>query len=124
TGMDRGSVLFATAPLGLPATSEGPQWLVRLDHYRSEAHRLSWRYIADSRVNAPQSVLFPGFVLDAAERNQNFLLTDSYTFGPSYTNEFRFSYGQLHVDQSRISPQSGPLADTLPRILIQSISAP
>ena len=26
--------------------------------------------------------------------HQNFLFADSYTFGPSYTNEFRFSYGR------------------------------
>ena len=122
--MDRGSVQFATAPLSLPESDEGPQWLVRSDHQGSDAHRLSWRYIYDSRVSAPLDVLFPGFILDAAERNQNFLLTDSYTFGPSYTNEFRFSYGRLHVDQSRISPQSDPLAHTLPRIIIQNISSP
>src|SRR5207248_7945811 len=53
TGMDRGSVQFATAPQGLPRTDEGPQWLARIDHYRSEAHRLSWRYLYDSRINAP-----------------------------------------------------------------------
>jgi outer membrane receptor protein involved in Fe transport len=125
TGLDRGSVQFATAPLGLPTSNEGPQWLVRSDHHLgSEAHRLSWRYIYDSRVRAPQDVLFPGFILDTAERNQNFLFSDSYTFGPSYTNEFRFSYGRLHADQSRISPQSVPLAQTLPRITIQNISSP
>ena len=124
TGVDRGSVLFATAPLGLSKSDEGPQWLVRLDHQFSEAHRLSGRYIKDSRSNSPQSVAFPGFILDTAARNQNFLLTDSYTFGPSYTNEFRFSYGKLDADQTRISPQSVPLAQTLPKIIIQNIAAP
>lgn len=124
TGLDRGSIQFATTPLGLRTSNEGPQWLVRADHVGSEAHRLSWRYIQDSRVSAPQDVLFPGFVLDAAERNQNFLFADSYTFSPSFTNEFRFSIGRLHADQSRISPQSDPLSHTLPRIGIQNISSP
>lgn len=124
TGVERGSVQFATAPLSLPASNEGPELLIRLDHNPSDAHRLSLRYIADFRVNSPQSVLFPGFILDTAERNQNFLLTYNSTFGPSFTNEFRFSYGRLYAEQSRLSPNSDPLAQTLPRILIQSIAAP
>src|SRR6266567_2574390 len=130
TGLNRGSVQFATAPLSLPETTEGPQWLVRFDHYWSEAHRLSWRYIYDSRTNSPNilnsspQVYFPGFVLDNGAHNQNFLFSDSYTFGPSYTNEFRFSYGRLDADTARISPHAAPLATTLPRIVVTNIAAP
>src|SRR5262245_62988089 len=45
---------------------EGPQWLVRVDHHQSDAHRLSWRYIRDSRLETPNNapvytVNFPGF---------------------------------------------------------------
>jgi hypothetical protein len=43
TGVDRGSVQFATGAYVLPFTDDGPQWLIRMDHYQSEAHRLSWR---------------------------------------------------------------------------------
>jgi outer membrane receptor protein involved in Fe transport len=130
TGLDRGSVQFATAPLSLPSTNEGPEWLVRLDHYWSEAHRLSWRYIYDSRSISPSTysgvslVSFPGFFFDSGDRNQNFLFTDSYTFGPSYTNEFRFSYGRLDADANRISSRAVPLARTLPQITITNIAAP
>ena len=129
TGLNRGSVQFATASLSLPQTNEGPQWLVRFDHNWSEAHRLSWRYIYDSRTYSPAAsggsyVYFPGFFLDAGARNQNFLFTDSYTFGPSYTNEFRFSYGRLDAAQARIPPGAVPLAGTLPRISITNIATP
>ena len=124
TGVDRGSVLFAAAPLAMARSNEGPQWLVRFDHHQSEAHRLSGRYIYDSRVNSPQTVLFPGFIDDTSSRNRNFLFTDSYTFGPSYTNEFRFSYGRLDSDPFRTSPLSVPLANTLPRLVIGNISSP
>jgi outer membrane receptor protein involved in Fe transport len=129
TGLDRGSVQFATASLSLPSTNEGPEWLVRLDHYWSEAHRLSWRYIYDSRSISPSTygvttVYFPGFFLDSGDRNQNFLFTDSYTFGPSYTNEFRFSYGRLDADLNQVSSRAVPLARTLPQISITNISAP
>jgi hypothetical protein len=130
TGVNRGSVQFASAPLAVPATSEGPQWLVRLDHYRSEAHRLSARYIYGSRLNSPgtvgstASVTFPGFILEYGDRNQNFQFTHSYTFGPTYTHEFRFSYARLDFDQVRISSQSVPLAQTLPGVGITNISSP
>jgi len=126
TGMDRGSVQFATAALGLRHTSEGPQWLLRFDHHQSQAHRFSWRFIHDSRLESPTAVNFPGFVTDAAERNHNFLFTDSYVFGPSYTNEFRFSYGRLEAYQIRLSAGSVPLAQTMPWIRFQTpnISAP
>jgi len=122
TGQDRGPVEFAAATLALPDTSEGPQWLIRMDHHRSDAHRLSWRYIRDSRVDTPSSVFFPGFIEDSAARNRNFLFTDSYTFGPSFTNEFRFSYGRLEVDSTRISPQSVPVASAPPRLQIPNIA--
>jgi outer membrane receptor protein involved in Fe transport len=124
TGLDRGSVQFATATLSLPQTNEGPEWLIRFDHYQSQAHRLSGRYIYDSRLNSPLTVYFPGFGTDAGARNQNALVTDSYTFSPNYTNEFRFSYGRLDVDQARLAPDSVALARTLPRISIQNAATP
>ena len=124
SGLDRGTVQFATASLTLPATDDSPEWLVRFDHYVSEKHRLSGRYIYDSRTTTPVSVLFPGFITDTGEKNQNVLLSDSYTFSPSYTNELRFSFGQLDADQTRISSQSIPLAQTLPRILISNVASP
>lgn len=124
TGANRGQVQFATAPLALPQSDEGPQWLFRFDQQQSNAHRFTARYIRDSKTTAPVSVLFPGFITDTAAHNHNFLFADSYTFGPSYLNEFRFSYGRLDADQSRISPMSVPLAQTLPQMLIQNVSAP
>jgi len=125
TGVSRGVVQFATAPLALSASNGGPEWLARLDHNLSEAHRLAFRYIYDSRVNSPISVNFPGFITDQAAQNQNFLFTDHYTFSPSWTNEFRFSYARQEADEpERISPQSVPLARTLPRIMIAQVDSP
>ena len=119
TGVNRGVVLFATAPLALPVSSGGPQWLVRLDHNISEAHHLAFRYIRDSSTDTPITVYFPGFIADSAAQNQNFLFTDHYTFSPTWTNEFRFSYARQEADEpERISPQSVPEAQTLPRLLI------
>jgi outer membrane receptor protein involved in Fe transport len=130
TGLERGSVRFASAALALPATNDGPQWLIRLDHHRSEAHRISARYLYDSRTESPYSPLgsgvsFPGFITDHAFQNQNFLLADSFTFSSNYTNEFRFSYGRLRADDPvRISSRSVPAAQTLPQFVIPAIAAP
>src|SRR5262245_49379824 len=119
TGVDRGVVQFASAPLGLSASSAGPQWLMRVDHNRSEEHRLAFRYIYDTRTNSPAVVYFPGFVTDQAALNHNFLFTDHYTFSPTWTNEFRFSYARQDADEpQRISPESVPAARTQPRINI------
>src|SRR5439155_14681279 len=125
TGLNRGVVQFATAPLALPALSGGPQWIARLDHNTSETHRVAFRYIRDSRSNAPITIYFPGFITDNAAQNQNFLFTDHYTLSSSWTNEFRFSYAKQDNDEpERISPQSVPLAQTLPRIIIGQGQAP
>jgi hypothetical protein len=124
SGVDRGVVQFASAPLGLPVSDAGPQWLARLDHNMSEAHRLAFRYIYDSRTHSPDNVYFPGFVLDDAARNQNFLITDQYTFSSSWTNEFRFSYARQGAEPQRISPQSVPPAHTLPLIKVPLIATP
>jgi hypothetical protein len=119
TGVNRGVVQFATAPLALSASNSGPEWLARLDHNLSEAHRLAFRYIRDHTTNAPVSVYFPGFVTDNSAQNQNFLFTDHYTFSPSWTNEFRFSYGRQDADNpEQISSRSVPEARTLPSIVI------
>lgn len=128
TGVDRGTVQFAAGAYVLPAVNDGPQWLARLDHYRSERHRLSGRYTYDSRVvlpgNAPTSVTFPGFVQQDISRHHNFLFADSFTFGPSYTNEFRFSYERPDGRFNILWPGSNPLAETLPTINIANVSAP
>ena len=130
TGLERGSVQFASASLVVPAANDGPQALIRVDHNQSEAHRVSARYIYDSRINSPYApqgsgVRFPGFITEEAARNQNLLLADSFTFSSSFTNEFRFSYGRLRADGPiRIAPRSVPAARTLPEFVIPSIAAP
>jgi hypothetical protein len=82
---------FASAAYVLPSINDGPQWLARIDHFQSEKHRLSWRYSYDSQLNLPAAVSFPGFVQETGYSHHNFLFADSYTFSPTYTNEFRSS---------------------------------
>jgi hypothetical protein len=124
TGVDRGSVQFASAAYVLPSTTDGPQWLARIDHFQSEKHRLSWRYSYDSQVNLPRAVSFPGFVQENGYSHHNFVFADSYTFSPSYTNEFRSSYGRPDASAFTTWPGSVPQALTLPNIVIANVAAP
>jgi hypothetical protein len=124
TGIDRGSAQFATAGYVLPSSNDGPQWLARIDHFQSEKHRLSWRYTYDSQLILPRAVSFPGFVQETGYSHHNFLFADSYTFSPTYTNEFRFSYGRLDESAFTAWPGSSPLASMLPYITITNVSAP
>jgi Carboxypeptidase regulatory-like domain/TonB dependent receptor len=122
SGADRGSIQFATAAYVLPALNDGPQWLGRIDHVASDRHRLSWRYIYDSRVVTPSTVTFPGYVSENEFSHHNFLFSDSYTFSPTFTNEFRFAYARPDADlgQQIAIPGTVPL----PQFLITNISAP
>ena len=129
TGIDRGSVPFATASYVLPSINDGPQWLGRLDRYQSEAHRFTMRFTFDSRVilpmkNGSTTVGFPGFIGELEQTHYNFAFSDSYTLGPSYTNEFRFSYGRPDGRFGITWPGSVPLALTLPKVTIANVSAP
>jgi hypothetical protein len=129
TGGDRGSVQFATGSYVLPSINDGPQWLGRIDHYASEAHRLSLRFSYDSRLNLPMHngspvVTFPGFVGEQEYSHYNVVFSDSYTFSPSYTNEFRFSYERPDGQFGVTWPGSVPEALTLPAISIANAAAP
>ncbi len=124
TGVDRGSVQFATAAYVLPAVDDGPQWLARLDHDQSERHRLSWRYVYDTRRDFPQAAPFPGFAQQDAFSHHNFLFADTYTLSPSYTNEFHFSFGRPEVNLNTTWPGSVAQARALPQITIANVSAP
>ena len=131
TGLDRGNVQFAAGSYTFPAKNDGPQWLGRIDHYQSEAHRLSLRFTYDSLLTLPCPcgssggvISFPGFIKEQAFTHDNAVFADSYTFGPSYTNEFRFSYERPDALLGTPWPGSVPAAQTLPGITITGVAAP
>jgi outer membrane receptor protein involved in Fe transport len=123
TGVNRGSVTFAAANIGLAQPSDANQWVTRVDHNLSEGHRLSFRYLYDSSKTSPSDITFPGYIQDFKGRSQNFLATDTFTFNPTWTNEVRFSYGRIGFDFP-ISDRSLDQAFTQPLITIPNIAAP
>ncbi|MDD5542504.1 MAG: carboxypeptidase regulatory-like domain-containing protein [Acidobacteriia bacterium] len=123
SGIDRGSVNFGTVYFPMAAPSNSPQWMFRLDHILTDAHRLSFRYIYDTSTSTTSDFYFPGFTDDFKGRDQNFLFTDTYIFSPTWTNEFRFSYGRIGFGWF-INTSGAPNATTLPAIGISNVSAP
>ena len=125
TGVDRGSVQFATASL---AAARHQRRAAVADSARPPSVRSPPVFVAlrvrlSSRTR-PAAVSFPGFINDQAARNQNFLFADSFTFSSSFTNEFRFSYGRLRADDpTRPSPRSVPEA-TYPAGVSSSPTSP
>ena len=59
TGVNRGVVQFATASLALSRSAGGPEWLARLDHNLSLAHRLAFRYLHDASSTSPNASSSP-----------------------------------------------------------------
>src|SRR5205085_336755 len=58
-------------------------------------------------------------------QDQNALLSDSFTFLPAWTNEFRLSYGRTaHYVPAFISSRAIPEAFTQPQLNIALISGP
>jgi len=128
TGNDRGGVTFGTANWLSPSINDDSQWMLRVDHSWSQQDRISLRYISDSGMDSPinaQSFFsFPGYFGDASTHDKNFLLSDTYTVGATFTNELHFSYARVAVDWP-ISSRSVPLAKTLPAIQLPApIAAP
>jgi hypothetical protein len=100
--------------------------MLRLDHSWSQRHEISFRYLYDSRMDSPisgQVFTFPGYFGDASNRDQNFLVSDTYTAGDTLTNELRFSYARVAVDL-QISSRAVAPAKSLPAIVIPPIDAP
>jgi hypothetical protein len=124
SGIDRGSIQFATANLVMPPAVTEPEGIARIDEYLSSRHRFSARYTYDSSLTSPSGVDFPGYVLNSDARNQNLLFSDSYVIRPDYSNELRLSYVKTDVDNSKIAPQSVAAAQMLPQLIIQNVAAP
>jgi hypothetical protein len=124
TGIDRGTVQFATSYNARPGGVDAPQLSFRLDHNFNDIHRISFRFTYGQQSGNDIQV-FPGYGYDYRFRKQNYLFSDSYTFGPTWTNEFHFSYSRFGFENA-ISSNSVPEAQTLPFISLAygTVSAP
>ena len=122
TRADRGTIMVGEGSISMAQPNDDIQWLTRVDHNLSEAHRLSFRYLYDSTKVSPNAVNFPGYIVDNNGRSQNFLMADTLTLSPTWTNEFRFSYGRIGFNFT-ISDRSKASAQTMPFFMITTLSS-
>ena len=74
---------------------------IRIDHIASDRQSLSFRWLYDSNTNDPgfntNGVVgvLPGFDNSFTGKTLGGTFSDTYTFSPTVTNEFRFNYGRI-----------------------------
>ncbi len=120
TGANRGSIEFGQIGVTQAQVQNSRNYVIRVDHNINAKEILAFRYLADSTVLTPNSVNAPGFFSNFSGPSRNFLATLTSVLTPSFTNEFRFSYGRIAFEFP-IAPDANPLAFTQQNISIAGV---
>ncbi len=121
-GNGRPNIEFGTAVNFFAQTFTAHQLQGRIDHRLGENDQLSGRYMFDDQI-APvggATLGLPGFTTSQANRYQNFLLSETHVFSPSFTNELRLSYNRIALGFPLDPPNQ--LGLTLPITTIAGIT--
>jgi len=132
-GADANSQLFyLSSGVGLPQIQLGTytrsyantyrdrQLLERIDHSFSNNDQLSIRYLYDSNTNPHGGTVgFNGFDTSVQNEVNSGLLTETHTFSPISTNEFRLGYNRIYY----FFPfdATSPLAANIPTVTLSGI---
>ena len=103
------------------------QGLVKVDHYFSEANRLSTSYFIEDRSEFSPfgagsafgaGTTIPGFGFSTTQRNQNLVLQDTHVFSPVLFHDFRAAFHRLansdRVPENRTRLSALGLANIVP----------
>src|SRR5215510_356519 len=96
-GGGRPDIPVGTATINVvPQPLNDYQWLAKVEWTPSDKDNFAFRYIFDDLKLANQiPSAFDGFGVDVVGRTQNFHLSHTRTFSPTWINEFRFAYGRF-----------------------------
>jgi outer membrane receptor protein involved in Fe transport len=96
-GAGRPGIEFGTLVFPFPQTFRDRQWQARIDHKLGENDQLSGRYLYDDNISPTGGATpgFPGFFTSAANRFQNFAVSETHVFSSKLTNELRLSYNRI-----------------------------
>ncbi len=101
-GTDRAGLLLETGIVSraVPSLFTDNNHVVKIDHKISDKHQISGRWLYDENgQNNGGSIAISQFGdADFTGFTDSIALTDTYTFTPSVTNEFRFNYGRLNFN--------------------------
>ena len=120
-GPDRGAAEFGTAVLQYSDTFSARQSLTKLDHKFSDSDMMSIRYAYDRPVSPIATLNFPGFQTSNGSTYHNAVITETHIFSPTLTNELRLPFNR--IEYSAPNDAANPIAETLPRYVITSITA-
>ncbi len=98
---------IGTVAVQVPSPVDNYQFVVKLDHQLSQAHRISARYLqgtASFVARFPSVNTLRGFDVDNHFELRNVNLTETYVVSPKTVNELRLAYGRA-VAQGK--PQNG-----------------
>jgi len=113
-GGGRPSIQFATASVPGTQPVNDHQFLTRWDFTPDVNNTFTVRYVYDNSIFANQfPTIFPGFEVDVPGRSHNAYLSWTRSFSPTWTNEFRFSYGRF---QALFTPRNQSAIDFGPTI--------
>jgi hypothetical protein len=94
--------------------------LVRIDEIVSKKQSMSFRWLYDSSTSGPFFNNMPGFDRGFTGKTMSGLFSDTYTFNPRLTNEFRFNYGRIGFNFPGLGPDS--FHSTSPNFAIAGIT--
>ena len=94
--------------------------LVRIDQIVSSKQTMSFRWLYDSNTSGPFFNNLPGFDRGFNGKTMTGLFTDTYVFGPRWTNEFRFNYGRIGFNFPSLAPDA--FHANLPNFAISGIT--
>jgi hypothetical protein len=115
------SIQVGTLLRPYPSKIRDRQLLERVDHTFSERDLLSARYLFDSNVDPNGgTVSFNGFSTSFANSVHSALVTETHTFSPAVTNEFRLGYNRIYYFFP-FDPTS-PIAANIPTVTISGFT--
>lgn len=100
------SVQFSNATRVASQSNLDANHLVRIDQIVSTKQTMSFRWLYDSSTSGPSFNNLPGFDRGFNGRTMTGLFTDTYVFGPRWTNEFRFNYGRIGFNFPSLAPDA------------------
>jgi hypothetical protein len=122
-GAGRGDVQFGSFFRSFPSLFTGKQFQARVDSAVTENDLLSVRFLSDRQDIPVISSLaeFPGFDVAQENRYYNFLIANTHTFSPVFTNETRLAYNRIDLAFPLVDASGA--AGTQPRINITNLTS-
>jgi hypothetical protein len=111
-GGGRPAIEFGTASVSGSQPFNDHQFLTRFDYTPDTSNIFALRYIYDKSIFNNQILsLIPGFEVDVPGLSHNAYLSWTHVFSPTWTNEFRFSFGRYEaffMNRSQAALDFGP----------------